>query len=333
MALKQSWQLKDTETELQAAASKRKRHRERSGAVAFLMLGLLGLVAGKLGLLWPRFDIFAQFTIQFAIFFSAGVIGLYSPRLKGVVAGLVALLLLVAYGLWPSFNLQTAESSLASGEKRLKVAQFNLGGERSDPQVIVSSLNAINADVVTLVETGTNGENILANLKADYPFQVNCFEVFGCDIAVVSKFPFSGRKMIYAGHAVPLLKVNLGVSYGGVSVVAVHTTRFPHITEQFVQFHAIAQALEIDSGPLLLMGDFNATPQSRVLKGLADRLGLSIVTSLPSWPATYALPQLAIDHILISSSLRSLSSEAAGQSAGSDHLPISVVLGVATGAQ
>ena len=333
MALKQSWQLEDTETNLQAAAGKRKRHREWSGAVAFLVIGLSGLVAGKLGLLWPRFDIFAQFTIQFAILVVAGVIGLCSPRLKGLVAGLLTVLLLVVYGLWPSFDLQTAESSLASGEKRLKVAQFNLGGERSDPQAIVSSLHAIDADVVTLVETGLNGESILAKLKADYPFQVNCFEVSGCDMAVVSKFPFSGRKMIYAGHAVPLLKVNLGESFGDVAVVAVHTTRFPHISEQFVQFRAIAQALEVDAGPLLLMGDFNATPQSRVLKGLADRLGLSIVTSLPSWPATYGLPQLAIDHILISSSLRNLSSESAGLSAGSDHLPVSVVLGIATGAQ
>ena len=333
MALKQSWQLEDTETDHQDAADKRKRHREWSGAVVFLMLGLGGLVAGKLGLLWPRFDIFAQFSIQFAIFFIAGAVGLSTPYWKGVIAGLIAVLLLVAYGLWPSFNLQTKERTLASGELRLKVAQFNLGGERSDSQAVVSSLNAINADVVTLVETGLNGENILAKLKADYPFQANCFEVYGCDIAVVSKVPFSSSKVINAGQVVPLLKATLGAGYGGVSVVAVHTTRFPHITEQFVQFRAIARALEVEAGPLLLMGDFNATPQSRVLKDLADRLGLSIVTSLPSWPVTYGLPQLAIDHILISSSLRSLSSETAGQSAGSDHLPICIVLGLATGAQ
>ena len=333
MALKQPWQLEDTETEVQAAAGKRKRHREWSGAVAVLTLGLAGLIASKLGLLWPRFDIFAQFTIQFAIFVISGAVGLFSPRLKGVTAGLVAVLLLTGYGLWPSFNFQTTESSLASAEKRLKVAQFNLGGERSSTQAVLDSLHTINADIVTLVETGTNGGIILAKLKTDYPFQVNCFESSGCDMAVVSKLPLSNSKVIYAGQSVPILKASLGAGYRELIVAAIHTTRFPHITEQFVQFRAIAQALEVDASPLLLMGDFNATPQSRVLQGLADRLGLSIVTYLPSWPATYGLPQLAIDHILISSSLRALSPETAGQSAGSDHLPIARVLGVATGAQ
>ena len=327
MALKQPLQLEDTE-----AGVRRKRHREWSGAVAFLLLGLAGLIAGNLGLLWPRFDIFAQFAIQFAIFAIAGAIGLFSPRLKGVTAGLVAVLLFAAYGLWPSFNFQTTESSLASGEKRLKVAQFNLGGERSSPQAALDSLHAIDADVVTLVETGANGEVILGKLKTDYPFQVNCFESSGCDMAVVSKVPLSNSKVIYARQTVPLLKASLGAGYGGLVVVAVHTTRFPHITEQFVQFRGIVLALEVDAGPLLLMGDFNATPQSRVLKGLTDWLGLAVVTYLPSWPATYGLPQLAIDHILISSSLRALSPETEGQSAGSDHLPVAVVLGVATGA-
>ncbi len=333
MALKQPWQEDKTETEVQAASDKRKRHREWSGAVGFLVLGLAGLFAGKLGLLWPRFDIFAQFTIQFAIFVIAGAVGLFSPRLKGVAAGLVAVVLLFGYGLWPSFNVQTTESSLASGEKRLKVAQFNLGGKRSDTQAIVDSLHALNADVVTMVEVLSNREDVLARLKPDYPFQANCFENLGCDMAVVSKIPLLNNQVIYAGQTVPLLKVSLGAAYGGLVIAATHTTRFPHVTEQFGQFRAIGQTLEVDAGPLVLMGDFNATPQSRLLRGLADRLGVSIVTYLPSWPATYGLPQFAIDHVMISASIRALSAETVGQNAGSDHVPVSVVLAVTKGAK
>ncbi len=330
MAPKNPWQLEGTENQIQGTVAKRKRHRDWGGAVLFLLVGLGGLAGGELGLLWPRFDIFAQFTIQFAIFAAAGVVGLFIPRLKGVGAGLVAVLLLCGYGLWPSTNFQTTESSLAAGEKRMKVAQFNLGGQRSSPDGIVGSLRAIKADVITLVETGLNGEAILADLKGDYPFQVNCFVSAGCEMAIISKVPLANGKLIYAGQSVPLLKASLGAMYGDIVVVAAHTTRFPHLKAQFSQFRAIAQALEVDAEPLLLMGDFNATPQSRVLKTLAGQLGLTIATDLPSWPATYQLPQLAIDHILISSSVRTLSAETAGQSAGSDHLPIAIVLGVAS---
>ena len=323
--------LGDTENDVGIVNPHRKRHREWSGAVLLLVLGVAGLGAGRLGLLWPRFDIFAQFTIQFAVFVVGGFAGLLSPRLKGVIAGLVTIVLLAGYGLWPSIDPQQAEILTRADEKRLKVVQFNLGGGRSSPQAVLDSLNELNADVVTLVETSPNSEVILGELKSDYPFQVNCFGSPGCEMAIVSKTPLSNSKLIYARQAVPLLKASLGPDYNSLRVVAVHTTRFPHITEQFSQFRAIAQALEVDKGPLLLMGDFNATPQSRVLQGLADQVGLKVMTYLPSWPATYGLPQLAIDHILVSSSLRALSQEAVGQSAGSDHLPVAMVLGVAIG--
>ncbi len=40
--------------------------RGRSECLFGLILGLLGLVASRLGNLWIAFDVFAQFTLQFA---------------------------------------------------------------------------------------------------------------------------------------------------------------------------------------------------------------------------------------------------------------------------
>ena len=312
-----------------AASRRRKRHRESGGAVFILLLGLAGLFAGRLGMLWSRFDMFAQFTIQFYILAAAGAGGLFCPRFKGLVAGLVAVMLIFGYGAWPNFVGSVTEKQLVTGEKRLKVAQFNLGGERSNVDSVVASLKALNADVVSLVEARAERPDLLEQLKAQYPYQVNCFDKSGCEMAIVSKLPLSESNIVGAVHTVPIISASLGADYAGLVVIAVHTARFPHITEQFTQFRFIAQALENQSGPLLVLGDFNATPQSRVLKEFAQRLGLAVNTYLPSWPATYGSPQLAIDHILTSSSLRVLSAEEAGQSAGSDHLPIALVLGVA----
>lgn len=333
MALKNSgsndaWPPEVIDDAAEAKNRKRKRHREWGGAVFILLLGLAGLFAGRLGVLWSRFDIFAQFSVQFAILAFAGAIGLFCPRFKGLVAGLVVVMLVLTYGAWPSLGVAVAEKQLVAGEKRLKVAQFNLGGERLDVDAAVISLRALDADVVSMVEARGAREDLLAKLKAEYPYQISCFDTPGCDLVIVSKVSLSNIAASSSTHTVPLIKVSLGAEYGGLVVVGVHTTRFPHITEQFSQFHAIAQSLENLKGPFLVIGDFNATPQSRVLKEFGQRLGLSINTYLPTWSATYGLPQLAIDHILTSSSLRVLSAEEAGQSAGSDHLPIALVLGV-----
>ncbi len=314
-----------------AEARKKKRHREGGGAWFLLLIGLAILALGRMGLLWPRYDVFAQFTIQGGMLAAAGFVGLWVPRFKGITAGVLAVVLLVAYGLWPWLNLSRGEGALIAGEKRLKVAQFNIGGERSDVVAVRASLVALNADLISLVETGDKGVSLMAVLKAQYPYQVDCFDKAGCEMAIISKLPLGASKVAFAEGLLPVLKVSLGPDFGGLLVASVHTTRFPHIASQFTQFRAIAKVLDGEGGRLLLVGDFNATPQSRVMRDLADALGLSIGTYLPSWPATYGLPQLAIDHLLYGPSLRTLASEEAGQGAGSDHLPVALVLAVASG--
>ena len=338
MAVKNSrsddnWPQENIDTAAEAALRRRKRHREWSGAILVLLIGLAGLLAGRLGILWSRFDLFAQFSIQFAILAFAGLVGLLVPRFKGKVAGLLTVMLIVAYGLLPDINFSNPDGQLVSGEKRLKAAQFNLGGERSTIAGVVASLQALDADVVSLVEVRAERADLISQLKTKYPFHVDCFDQQGCEMVIVSKFPLAQTNVIGAAGPVPMISASLGPELGGLLVIGLHTTRFPHISDQFRQFHAIAKSLEKQSGPILVMGDFNATPQSRVLREFAARLGLSVNTYLPSWPATYGLPQLAIDHILSSASLRVLSREEAGQSAGSDHIPVALVFGVAAQAQ
>jgi endonuclease/exonuclease/phosphatase (EEP) superfamily protein YafD len=79
------------------------------------------------------------------------------------------------------------------------------------------------------------------------------------------------------------------------------------------------------------MGDFNATPFSRIPGVVEVRGNLRRITYLPSWPATFGLPQIAIDHIFISPGVRQLEAARIGEAAGSDHYPVTARIAVPAG--
>ena len=76
------------------------------------------------------------------------------------------------------------------------------------------------------------------------------------------------------------------------------------------------------------MGDFNATPFSRLLGTFANRSHMNRLTSLPTWPTWLSLPQVAIDHVFVSRGIRILEAARIGGNAGSDHYPVIVGLAV-----
>ena len=107
-----------------------------------------------------------------------------------------------------------------------------------------------------------------------------------------------------------------------------HTIRFPHSRAQFRQVAALVRKIETIPGHTIVMGDFNATPYSRITGAVSEQTGLVRLTGLPSWPSRLELPQVAIDHIFASPELRQTESEQIGNAAGSDHYPVTVKLAV-----
>lgn len=295
-----------------------------------LMLGLLGLIAARLGHLWIAFDVASQFSIQFLFLVAAAVLGMASPRMKALVATIFFTLMISGYALWPHWvstgNDKT--TALAVGEQQLKVASFNTYAKNRDYQAIINSVLAMNADVVTLIEMEQDKLGVLAALKQKYPYQADCNAVQSCHLAIISKFPLSDVDSQALWEGPPYIRASLGPQFGGLVVFGVHTTRFPHSRAQFTQVNALVKLVEAIPGRVVLMGDFNSTPFSRINQTVSQGLGFARLTQLPTWPATYGFPQLAIDHIFASSGIRALSDERIGDNAGSDHFPISLVLAV-----
>lgn len=294
-----------------------------------ILLGVGGLVGSRLGHLWIAFDVFSQFTLQFAILTAGFVIGFIMPRARLLAAFIVIILGLLAIGIWPHAmgRLPANMATAPAGQREITVASFNTWYWNQNVDAVRAEVERLDADIVTLVEMGPNKKPALAALKQRYPHQATCFTIDFCNLAVISKFPIVGTDAKVSWTGPPVILAKFGPELNGLTVIGVHTIRFPHSRAQFRQSIALAGLIETTPGLKLVMGDFNATPFSRIITTITARTGLVRLTDLPSWPSNLNLPQVAIDHIFASPSIVQTKAQRIGEPAGSDHYP--VIVGVA----
>jgi endonuclease/exonuclease/phosphatase (EEP) superfamily protein YafD len=101
------------------------------------------------------------------------------------------------------------------------------------------------------------------------------------------------------------------------------------LAEQGDQLDAVADRARAVRGPVLVMGDLNATPWSRPFRRLIDRSGLCDSRAgfglQASFPATSVVLRIPIDHLLASCAV-GVRDRRIGRDVGSDHLPVLVDL-------
>jgi len=279
--------------------------------------------------LWIRFDVFAQFTVQFALLCLAAAIGIAMPRFKALVTAAIFVALLAGYGLWPYLATAGAEKSLMANEKRLRVMQFNVHAGALNAREALATIKLLDPDIISLVEIDNANKPLLEALKANYPYQATCWQIRGCETAILSRLALTTPTSQADWEGADYIMTTLGPEFGNLRLVSSHTTRFPFARAQLMQVQFLATTLQ-GGAPLIVMGDFNATPFSRVTIVFAESLGLQMQTYLPSWPADKLMPQLAIDHIFTSPGIRALDHEVVGPASGSDHLPVAITLAIAT---
>ena len=309
---------------------KPRRHRDWGGALFILFIGVFGLFLGRLGHLWIGFDVFSQFGVQAMLLSIAGLLALAIPRYKGLAAAVFAVLLLMGYGLWPHWvsSRGLSDGAVSAGHKILRVASFNSYIYNDQLDAMEKSIKDLNPDVMVIVELGSNKLPLLDRLKGDYPYQFICNTSPPCEAAIISKIPLSNfnARALWAGP--PYVSASLGPDWNNLTIFGVHTTRFPHSRAQFTQAQEFVKAADAAPGPKIVMGDFNSTSFSRINETIAEGLDLQRLSYLPSWPASYQFPQLAIDHIFASTGIIAASGEVIGDNAGSDHYPIGIAVSV-----
>jgi endonuclease/exonuclease/phosphatase (EEP) superfamily protein YafD len=297
-----------------------------------LIAGFAALAAGQLAPVWIELDVFNHFVPQIAILIVACLVGLVTARAKVTIAIAVMLIGVLGIGLWPHYVSRPGAAPLgtAAGEGIIRIMTFNTRAENPQWRAVADEVVRHNPDIIVLLEIGRSKLRLLEALEVVYPHRADCLDEDYCQNIILSKFAFASSETHSDWRGPPVVRVEYGPELGGLTVMAAHTQRPPFAARQLEQMRALGDDFATGGGAQIVAGDFNAAPHSRMLRTLLERSGFELASGLATWPATIGLPQIAIDHILVSSGLRIVGPGRIGSPAGSDHYPVIAEIAIPT---
>lgn len=185
-------------------------------------------------------------------------------------------------------------------------------------------------DIITAVEVNDAFAAMFQSLADAYPHQFVVPQNNNArGLAVLSKFPLKNKSVLFFSEArVPAQAVSLSLRGRTVDVLSLHPfTPINGLAQRDADLRAAGAAVAPPrKNPLIVTGDFNATPWSPIMRQFmatarlrAARRGHGI---LPSWPVFLPanILRIPIDHVFVSEGIEVLDYRL-GRPIGSDHLP------------
>ena len=265
---------------------------------------------------------------------------------------LLVLAMLAATLAWPTFGGH-AEAATIAEPARIKVLSATLWARASGHDRTLETLLESDADIIGLIEVSPSWRPVLAPLFAKYPYRVDCFDIDPeCQAMLLSRLPITKPIAGRIWKATPIVAGG-EVLWNGrpITVLATHwfrplkrSDRSPWgaddaarrayladglpVSRQAGQAGLFAKYLNRQPDDLILMGDLNSVPWSRVQRAFRDKTGLDNQAGwASSWPSFMPGPlRLPIDHVLARGHLV-VTEFAAGPETDSDHLPVIAEIG------
>lgn len=307
----------------------------RIGKLIAILLGVaaaglsLPLVLGFFGAVHPAFDSVSHFRIHLAAALATvgALLLLFSGwRVNGAVALALSLGATVATLGLPFDGLRAQASAGQADMPRYRLMHLNLRFDNARPEAVLSLIGEVRPDVITLTEVSSMWREKLALLKSAYPHRIICPQPsYIGSAAILSRRPFAGAARCEDRGSLAMATVDFGGE--AVEVGALHLG-WPWPFEQPRQLRKLEPTFAGIGNRAILAGDFNATPWSRTVRGVADAGGLKLARRvgptwldrrLPNWLRPYA--GLPIDHIMVKGGVIADAPQRL-RWVGSDHLPV-----------
>jgi len=296
-------------------------------ALAFLALASAMALAAALG--WP-FELFSNFRLQYAVvalLLALAFAGLCRP---GWAAA--AVLLAAWHGAPMAQRAVAGAPPVGCDGIPFDVVTANLYYASHDLQHFTSWLERHPADLVVVQEVTPARATSLEALPG-YPHRSLVARSDAYGIGVLSRWPLDNMKPLdLAGDGHPSLAGEVLVDGQRVHFLAVHA-RWPVLPSlarwRDRALHRIAVLVRAQSGPTVVLGDLNLSPDSPAFGRLLGdgRLHDALAGPLwqPTWMAGFWPLALRIDHVLVSDGV-CVETGAVGEPISSDHRPVTARL-------
>ena len=299
------------------------------GILGILWIGIIGgalvVVAGEFGRTTPLLDTLNHFRPQLAIV--VGVLAVAAMPVRRFFLALVG----AATAAWATFTVIDDGACAIQPDTgtTLRLLTFNVWAGNYEDNLIDERIVAFNPDIIVMQEFGQAQLPLKDVLRDRYPHQADCANDRGCRLALFARMPWEATSTLgRAEGAPPILSARFAATGDrpAFTVVSAHMARPTDGWDwQASDLSRLANEITGLEGPLIVAGDFNATPWSYALHGFRERTGLCGAPGYrPSWPSWLDAVGLPIDQVFVSEGL-GVTAEVL-QPAGSDHMPIGAVV-------
>ncbi|BAO56045.1 endonuclease/exonuclease/phosphatase family protein [Nonlabens marinus] len=297
--------------------------------IAIVVASILPNIAADYWLI----DIFSNFKFQYLTLSIVLLISCFFLIKRRIVL----LVLLSSAVLWNGYFIapyyfQSNTTELPS-HKKVKFTSINLHSSNSEKELVLQYITEDDPDVLILMEFTPTWQDALEPIMEAYPYRKLMPRNDNFGITVWSKYKMQGTADYFELNSKPSIIANLLIENISMSLIATHP--IPPISQQTFEnrnthLSNILENRATYSDHLIIAGDFNTSSFSNHFRKLTrgdlkdSRLGFGL---LPTWPANYLLFQTTLDHFLVSKNITVLE-RSTGKNIGSDHLPISLTVGI-----
>ncbi len=297
-------------------------------------IGIVGAAAALLtvvaffGRWWWGFDVVSSFRPQYLAVLAAS--GLALGAVASWPVGL-ALLLAAVPNLAVVVPLYLASGPAAAPDApTLEIVSFNVQASNRQKAEIMAWVHEEDADLAFIIESSFEWEDAAERAGIPYTIaeRVPIGRVFGLTLLVRDGVEVESRQLLVGDRGAVEVTTRLGDT--PVSVLAIHP-RSPvskaraDKRNQYLQL--VTTWARDQEGPVVVIGDFNATPWSSSFRRLTagarlrnSQVGYGLQ---PSFPSGWGPLMIPIDHALHSPEL-AIVDRRTGPALGSDHRPLIV---------
>lgn len=279
----------------------------------------------------PVVDLFSHFLVQYVVAFL--LISIFCIIKRDFLLSLISLVLfLINLFFTLNFNLGSAHASLGHYNV-LRLYSANIHYGNTDLTRLMNDIKTKRPDLVVLIEVRQRHIDELTPVIREYGYILKDPKIDASNMGVVflSSYPIVDYDIINlsdCGNSV--IRARLKINGKDIIFYGVHLPRIgPDRNFQVRQriFIRLASEIAKESLPVIVAGDFNATPYSPIFRKFVDISKLVDSSKdygwLPTWPTFFPPLWIPIDHILTSSDVHIINIER-GSFIFSDHYPLVV---------